>query len=139
MPINNERFVSIFSEICESCIKILEDKGQDYSDADNDRLSNFKEVGNLLGVSAKEVWAVYFLKHIFAILTWASGKELQSESLRGRVEDAINYLVLGYALWIEENEQNIKQEGGETIEKYISDAKRIYGTCACGDGCSDNS
>ena len=108
MPFNNDEFLKVFDDIFKSCKDILNAKGHDYSDADNDRLSNFKDVANLMGIEAKQVWAVYFLKHIFAILTWTKGKELKSETLRGRAEDAINYMILGYALYLEE-EENAKQ------------------------------
>ena len=110
---NSKLFMELFEATIEECREILTSKGQDYSDYEDDRLSNFKDVANLIPIqcphcqkvyklSPKIVWAIYFLKHVFAIMKWVGGAELKSEGLPGRIHDGINYLSLGHGLHNEE-------------------------------------
>lgn len=93
-----ETFRAIFHQ---ECTDILFKKGADYS-SDADRLANFKRLADRLGMHDMQVWAVYFIKHIDAILTYCRTLAVQSENIRGRFADARNYLDLGLAL-IEEH------------------------------------
>ncbi len=79
---------------------IIVDKGADYT-ISADRLDNFKRAAAQLGVSPKLIWLVYAFKHWSAIVSWASGKDLKSEPIRGRFLDLANYCGLGTALEVE--------------------------------------
>lgn len=73
-------------------------KGGEYAGSE-DRLANFKRGAGLTGVTAMQVLFIYLSKHYDAIATYirdeAQGKDRRrSESIRGRVHDAINYLLL---------------------------------------------
>lgn len=85
---------------------ILKAKGDDYTidQADKDRLFNFKEIATLVGITPQQVWAVYFLKHVFSVLAYIKGKK-ESEPIEGRKDDCVNYLHLLEGL--------IKDSGGE--------------------------
>lgn len=73
-----------------------------YTIGSEDVLKNFKRVGDRIGTSAEIAWAVYFLKHVDAITSAMTRPDLPiSEELKGRFADAINYLLLGYALYME--------------------------------------
>lgn len=91
-------------QVNEACDQIMDRKGHDYTSGANDRLANFKGIAARLDVSPSLVWAIYFLKHIDALATWASGKPIKSESLYSRFVDARNYLDLGLAIAVEEGE-----------------------------------
>jgi hypothetical protein len=82
--------------------EILKVKGDDYTidQADEDRLFNFKEIAQLVGITPQQVWAVYFLKHVFSILAFVKGKK-ESEPIQGRKDDAVNYLHLFEGLVVE--------------------------------------
>lgn len=84
----------------EACDEVLKAKGADYAGR-GDRLSNFKQVAAMVGITPMQAWAVYFLKHVIALTTLASGK-LESEPPLQRFVDARNYVELGFALWEEE-------------------------------------
>lgn len=92
-----QQFELIFDEITAKCHELLISKGHDYTDGE-DRLSNFKEIARDTGVTPLQVWYVYFSKHISAIKTFMRSNKLESESIDSRFFDAINYLILGYAL-----------------------------------------
>lgn len=88
----NKRSEELFIE----CKKVLKDKGADYS-GDGDVHDNFIRNGQRLGLTKYQVWALYFNKHVDAINNSIKRSptypQVESEPLRGRVVDAINYLV----------------------------------------------
>jgi len=99
----SEQFNSIVQQQMGLCQEILLAKGADYTDG-GDRLSNFKLVADLVGVSPKVVWAIYWLKHVVAIANYCGRDHLESEPIDGRIADGINYLLLLAALVSEEAE-----------------------------------
>lgn len=92
---------------------IADAKRPGYTQGNEDVLKNFKDAAALLpGVTPTQAWAVYFYKHIAAILSWAADSNIaQAESLDGRFADAINYLKLGYGLFKEQTNPNISLPG----------------------------
>lgn len=92
---------SEFNEFMENFLlqttEIMTTKGNDYA-GDEDVLTNFKTNASRLGLDPAQVWAVYFMKHIDAILTHVRDGEVKSEPIEGRVSDAINYLILFAAM-----------------------------------------
>jgi hypothetical protein len=102
---NFGRWRTLFDEECAAILRV---KGNDYASGD-DRLANFKRLAARLGLSPIQVWAVYFVKPIDAILEYAKAGKVSSEPIRGRFAVARNYLDLGLAL-IEE-EAGLVQEG----------------------------
>lgn len=64
-----------------------------------DVLANFKNVAARAGITTEQAWAVYFLKHIDAIMSIMTKPGLPvAEEPPGRFADAINYLRLGFAI-----------------------------------------
>jgi hypothetical protein len=49
-------------------------------------------------VRPEQVWVIYFRKQVDALVSWAAKGRLESEPLRSRFQDVINYCVLGAAL-----------------------------------------
>lgn len=84
----------------EYCEQLLDVKGNDYTTG-GDRLDNFKKVAEMVGVTPLQVWAVYSMKHIFALLKYVRSGAVQSEPIEGRFADARNYIDLGYGLHVE--------------------------------------
>lgn len=93
-PADFESFRQLFDE---DCVRVLLKKGNDYA-AGGDRLANFKRLSERLGLSPIQVWGVYFIKHVDAILEFAKAGKVESEPIRERFVDARNYLDLGLAL-----------------------------------------
>jgi hypothetical protein len=85
-------------------------KRPEYTNNSVDVLRNFKQCGVEAGVSAEQAWIVYAKKHWDAIRTnMMNPNQNLSEPIEGRFADLINYLKLGYALYIER--QNAALEG----------------------------
>src|SRR5262245_30775383 len=94
---NAKDFADLRGKFNEECEALLLTKGQDYT-SNADRLSNFKEVAAMIGVSPLQVWAVYALKHWFAILNYVKRGKVESEAIESRFADERNYIDLGYGL-----------------------------------------
>lgn len=86
--------------------KSIEDaKRPAYTIGSPDVLRNFKSVAERAGITPMQAWAVYFLKHVDAITAAANDPNIpQAEELSGRFADALNFLKLGWALFVESKE-----------------------------------
>ena len=89
--------MTLIAEFSKERYEIQKSKGEAYSGKD-DALDNFKRNAKNLGVSPLVVWNIYFSKHLDAIDSFIRGEYSDSEPIRGRFMDAINYLELGYGL-----------------------------------------
>ncbi len=94
---NNEDFETLLAESRERRDEILFGKGMEYGNNES-KTFNFEDTARALGLSPMQVWAVYFLKHIYAILTYVRTGRESAEGMEGRFDDAVNYLDLGWAL-----------------------------------------
>lgn len=80
-------------------------KGGEYA-GDNDRLANFRRNGRNLGLNMETIWAVYAGKHWDAVMQYVSDLEhgktrKRLETLDGRVDDLMVYLILFKCMLIE--------------------------------------
>lgn len=116
---NRDEFRKLVTENQKMESELLECKGAEYA-KDSDVLSNFKEIGELVSLPPLHIWSVYFMKHIYAILSYVrEGETRSTESIESRFQDARNYLLLGLGL-IKERMQGIIEDtftsrGGEMI------------------------
>ena len=98
----------------QSSERVLADtKGEEYTQGDEDKLYNFKQVAKMVRVkcphcgktaslSPDVVCIVFLLKHIFAILDFVTSHETKSEEpISGRICDARLYLALVQAILAE--------------------------------------
>lgn len=70
-----------------------------YTGGSIDVLANFYGVAERAGITPEQAWAVYFLKHVDAVMSIMTKPDLPvSEAPPGRFADGINYLKLGFAL-----------------------------------------
>lgn len=107
-------FQAIVDSTFKTLLDLLEAKGGEYA-GDQDRLANFKRNAERLGMLPEQIWAVYFAKHIDAIFQYimdqGNGTERRrTESLEGRVDDAINYLLLFKGILAERAEKMQRKE-----------------------------
>ena len=83
---------------------IMDAKQPEYTNKSIDVLHNFKSTAESIGITPMEVWAVFFNKHIQAILSHAGDPHMhQAEPIDSRYSDALNYLFLGFALLVEDS------------------------------------
>lgn len=100
---NSSQFNQVVATARNRQDNLLKLKGDDYTQHEIDRLSNFKRNAIASGLTTKQVWTVYFLKHIDAIMSYVKTGVEGSEPITGRLDDAINYLYLLEALIVEED------------------------------------
>ena len=98
-----DELLNLVGEMVDKEEELLKSKGKDYS-GDKDTLQNFKSLSLLMEITPLQVWGVYFLKHVLAIMQFIKDKRLCSEPIDGRITDARNYLALLQAL-IEEKKE----------------------------------
>ena len=96
-------FNKLKDELLAEADSLMNCKNEDYTKGNEDYLANFKE-GNLFGISPLQTCGLFMKKHMDAIYNYIkSGGQSESEPIRERIKDAINYLILLNAL-IEEHE-----------------------------------
>lgn len=128
---NFVEFDRLFDQLIEKCRRMRDTKGQEYANSQSDRLANFKEIAEELGIitigdlkkvflgsevsdadqayilnmlkpNPKAVLAVYWLKHVRSIQHFLKTGEVKSEErIEGRIADAITYLGLLWGLEVD--------------------------------------
>lgn len=88
--------------LSREALDVLEEKSDDYA-AEDDALRAFREIADQLGLSMQQVWAVFFSKHVAAVMAYARDGTLESEPLRSRIIDLKNYLDILYAMYKEDS------------------------------------
>ena len=85
-------------------LQIARDGGQkEYAHHDDNVFANFERVAESLGINRKKVLMVYLLKHIDGITAYIEGHKSQREDVRGRITDAMVYLMLLWGMVEEKN------------------------------------
>lgn len=95
----NTQLMQIFDALVASARTTMAAKNHDYTAASQDALANFKVIAGTLGLKPRQVWAVFFLKQVLAVVTWAKTGKLESEGLGGRFLDLVNFSALGQAVY----------------------------------------
>ena len=93
------------NEIWKQVQQTRDDGQKEYAHETENVFANFDRVGSLLSISSEKTLMVYLLKHIDGITAHVKGHKSQREDVRGRIKDAIVYLMLLWAM-IEERENN---------------------------------
>lgn len=126
-----QEFDKLFDGLFAQCRKMRDTKGKEYANTATDRLANFKDIANELGIitigdvrraltkvgwhpdladdlfaelkpNAKAVLLVYLMKHIRSIEAWVKNGEISSnERIEGRIVDAMTYLGLLWGLEVD--------------------------------------
>ena len=103
-------YEQLTTELLAVAKSIADRKRPAYTVGSPDVLANFKRIGDRTKLSPAKVLDIYFLKHIDSITAFSDGDIPQDEPIMERFADAINYLLLKFALLMEQqNEQNIAQ------------------------------
>ena len=102
-------FNKLTHKLLNICINTLIYKGKEYS-KDSDKLYNFKRAGAMLDQHPAQALRGMKAKHDISLLDIidqvAEGKLPTRELLDEKIKDSINYLILLYAIIIEEIENN---------------------------------
>ena len=101
---NQKEFIETRKYILDKAQDIMDAKQPEYTNKSMDVLYNFISTAKSIGIEPMEVWAVFFNKHVQAILSHAGDSNMkQAEPIESRYADAINYLFLGFALLIQDD------------------------------------
>ena len=85
--------------------KVLQtrDAGQkEYAQDEDNVFANFERIALAIDVDRERVLMTYLLKHIDGISAYTKGHKSQREAVTGRITDAIVYLMLLWAMVVEE-------------------------------------
>jgi hypothetical protein len=103
-----EQFDKVCDSIIAQCLKMRDTKGKEYARSE-DRFDNFNRLAQTLGISREKVLWVYCTKHLDGITSYVNnGQTYSDERIRGRIVDAITYLML-LAGMVEENDPTITE------------------------------
>ena len=106
---NSATFDKLRADLLASAHDIADAKRPAYTIGSEDVLANFKRVAERTGLTPQQVCCVYLLKHTDAICAAVKDSGIpQAEDLKGRFADAINYLVLLWAVMQESNEVEMR-------------------------------
>jgi len=115
---NSQDFENLRETFLSKEAEIFDWKRGEYGDGE-DKLLNFKQIGNFVGIYPSEVCMIHMLKHVQSLaLAIKNGKhknkwfwcdEKGNEGLKQRIADARNYLLL-LAACIEEEANTDKNE-----------------------------
>jgi len=88
-----EEFDEFWDKMVKEERELLVKKGQEYSGKEN-RFRNFESIGEELDMDPKKILWVYLHKHMDGIRSYLRGEYTGMEPIRGRIQDARNYLAL---------------------------------------------
>lgn len=113
----------VIGELSKYRKNISDEKREDYTKKSKDVLANFKNVADKVGLNKYQVWGVYFQKHFDALITYVkSNGQSESEPIKDRISDALNYLELLYAMVVEDhNKSKLNKQKLEKIVESLND------------------
>lgn len=90
--------------LLEMELACMRTKGAEYTHGQEDRLSSFREISQLTGVSMLKVCFVFLTKHFQSVANFAGAEKVESnESLESRIVDLRLYLLLFLLIAKEQN------------------------------------
>ena len=109
-----EDFDRYQANILEEVVKMKNTKGREYANSES-RFANFDRLSDRLNISNLQVALVYLTKHMDAIESYIGrGRTYSTETIQGRIVDAITYLTLIggmiQEIELEENKDEIIEE-----------------------------
>ena len=114
----NNQFTKFIKNFRRKQDELISRKGHDYTIGNKDRLFNFKFVAELIGITPAQVAAVYWLKHILAILTYVKFGKVESEDIDSRFFDESNYNALMRAVFYDQNKT--RKNKSKSLKKKMS-------------------
>ena len=93
----------ISEEILPRIVETRNAGQKEYAQDEDNVFANFERVGDTLKISREKVLMVYLLKHIDGISAYTNGHKSQREDVRGRLTDAIVYLMLLWSMILQKS------------------------------------
>ena len=92
----------IQTEILPKVLKTRDAGQKEYAQDVDNVFANFERIALAIDVDRERVLMTYLLKHIDGISAYTKGHKSQREDVTGRITDAIVYLMLLWAMVVEE-------------------------------------
>ena len=87
-------FLVVMERALEEVRKVYGEGHKEYAHTDDNVFANFERVSEEIGVDRNRVLWTYFIKHKDGIAAYIKGHKSQREDVRGRIKDAIVYLLM---------------------------------------------
>lgn len=78
-------------ELIDEAQRVMVAKQEDYVGGHPDPLYAFKQIAGATDLTVRQVWAVFFMKHVMALGQWSAGVTPREESVFDRLVDVVNY------------------------------------------------
>lgn len=102
---SQEDVARIMELVFTECQELRKAGQKEYAHDPNNALRNFESLSKDLNITRESVLWIYVRKHLDGILAYINGYKSQRESVKGRINDVIVYLVLLRCM-VEENDKS---------------------------------
>lgn len=137
---NFKDFDKFADEFIKDVLHMRDTKGKEYAQDESDRFGNFNRLAERTKMPRERVWQVYFTKHLDSIESYIEhGRSFSDENIRGRLVDAVTYLILlagmltetkmgsGYLpTHIKLDEEVATQIAQSAIDKLVAQREQLY-------------
>ena len=94
----HESFSNHVEDFFDRVTAEIEVKNADYASGSKNPFAAFDEAAAVLGLSREQVWAVFYMKHVQALVRYIKGGELLSEDIASRLTDLAAYVAIFSAM-----------------------------------------
>ena len=84
----------VLNAVFNECRELMGHGQKEYAHDEANAMANFERTGEELGIPRDKVLMIFARKHWDGIVSYVNGHKSQRESVKGRINDCINYLVL---------------------------------------------
>jgi hypothetical protein len=105
-----DRFSTEVQTFLDNVAAEIQRKNADYAGDSPNPFAAFDEAASVLGLEREQVWAVFYMKHVQAIIRYVkSGGTLDSESVEDRLKDLAAYPAILTAMVKEKQERQLAE------------------------------
>ena len=94
----SKEMIKLMNTIFDSILKMHKEGQREYAHDEDNVFANFDRIANQTDTDRKFVLWIYLMKHIDGIASYINGHKSQREDVRGRITDALVYLIILWAM-----------------------------------------
>ena len=94
----SKEMIKLMNTIFDSILKMHKEGQREYAHDEDNVFANFDRIANQTDTDRKFVLWIYLMKHIDGIAAYINGHKSQREDVRGRITDALVYLIILWAM-----------------------------------------
>lgn len=119
-----DQFDTLFVSIIDQVQATRDDGQKEYAHDKANVFANFERTAKQLNTTRDKVLMTFLIKHMDGIVAYINGHTSQREDIRGRIKDAIVYLILYWAMIESQEDIVLDSEDKETygVEEFLSDS-----------------